>query len=130
MKIVSFVIAAIVALALGVPALAAPISPEGQWEIEFGDSRYEVTLCGDGTQLCGKLIWLGNGGDTPENLQYLNTLLIDHARMLQPNRWQGNLNLYGQTATGTIDLVSNDLFLTQGCFLFVLCRTYKFYRVD
>ena len=130
MKVFSSLIAVLLALAFSLPAVAAPLSPVGTWEIEFGDSRYEVTLCGDGTELCGKLIWLGNGGDTPENLPYLNTLLIDHAKRLGPYRWRGDLNLWGQTATGTIDLVSNDLFLTQGCVLFVICRTYKFYRID
>ena len=52
------------AIAMTLPAWAAEFSPEGRWEIEFRDSRYEVTLCGDdGTELCGKLVWLGNGAD-------------------------------------------------------------------
>lgn len=112
------------------PASAQTMSPAGTWEIESRDSRYEVTLCGDGTQLCAELVWLGNGADSKENLPYLNTLLIDHAPMIGPNQWQGELHLYGQTATGTITQVSDGQISLEGCFLFVVCRTYQMYRME
>ena len=60
--------AALVLGALALLAQPAMASPEGIWEIEMRDSRYNVELCGDGTQLCGTLIWLGNGADNKENL--------------------------------------------------------------
>lgn len=110
---------------LAQPALA---SPEGTWEIEMRDSRYDVELCGDGTQLCGTLIWLGNGADNAENLPYLNTLLIDHARQTGPNQWKGDLHIYGQTAGGTITQVSEDEIVLQGCVVLVICKTYRMYR--
>ena len=110
---------------LAQPALA---SPEGTWEIEMRDSRYSVELCGDGTQLCGTLIWLGNGADNAENLPYLNTLLIDHARQVKPHQWKGNLNIYGQTAGGTITQVSEDEIILKGCVAFVICKSYRMYR--
>ncbi len=107
------------------PALASPV---GVWEIEMRDSRYKVEMCGDGTQLCGTLIWLGNGADNAENLPYLNTLLIDHAPQSGPNRWKGTLNLYGNKATGTITQVSEDQITLKGCVLLVVCKTYQMYR--
>ncbi len=117
------------AIALSLSAAApAMASPEGVWEIEMRDSRYSVALCGDGTQLCGTLIWLGNGADNEENLPYLNTMIIDHARPIGPNQWRGNLNLYGNQATGTITQVSQDQITLQGCVLFVICKTYQMYR--
>lgn len=110
---------------LAQPALA---SPEGIWEIEMRDSRYNVELCGDGTQLCGTLIWLGNGADNKENLPYLNTLLIDHANQVTPNQWKGDLHVYGQTAGGTITQVSEDEIVLEGCVVFVICKSYRMYR--
>jgi uncharacterized protein (DUF2147 family) len=110
---------------LAQPALA---SPEGTWEIEMRDSRYSVELCGDGTQLCGTLIWLGNGADNAENLPYLNTLLIDHARQVKPNQWKGDLHIYGQTAGGTITQVSEDEIVLEGCVVLVICKTYRIFR--
>jgi uncharacterized protein (DUF2147 family) len=107
------------------PALA---SPEGTWEIEMRDSRYSVELCGDGTQLCGTLIWLGNGADNAENLPYLNTLLIDHARQTRPNQWKGDLSIYGQKAGGTITQVGENEIVLKGCVAFVICKTYRMYR--
>jgi len=110
---------------LAQPALA---SPEGIWEIEMRDSRYSVEMCGDGTQLCSTLIWLGRGADNAENLPYLNTLLIDHARQVKPNQWKGDLHIYGQTAGGTITQVNEDEIVLKGCVMLVLCKTYRMYR--
>ena len=110
---------------LAQPALA---SPAGTWEIEMRDSRYSVELCGDGTQLCSTLIWLGNGADNAENLPYLNTLLIDHARQVRPNQWKGDLHIYGHTAGGTITQVGEDEIVLKGCVAFVICKTYRMFR--
>jgi uncharacterized protein (DUF2147 family) len=107
------------------PAVA---SPEGIWEIEMRDSRYSVALCGDGSQLCATLIWLGNGADNAENLPYLNTLLIDHARPVKPHQWKGDLSIYGQRAGGTITQVSEDEIVLKGCVALVICKTYRMYR--
>jgi uncharacterized protein (DUF2147 family) len=120
-------------LVLGVAMSAAAVapataSPVGVWEIEMRDSRYNVTLCGDGTQLCGELIWLGNGADNAENLPYLNTMIIDHAQPTGPNRWKGSLNLYGNRAQGTITQVSENQITLQGCVLYVICKAYQLYR--
>ena len=80
-----------IAALLSVPAMGQALqSPVGIWEIEMRDSRYRVEMCGaDGSQLCGTLIWLGNGADSPENLPYLNTLMIDHAPQTGLNQWRG-----------------------------------------
>lgn len=124
-------IAALTMCALAtLPVSAQEISPVGTWEIESRDSRYEVTLCGDGTQLCAELVWLGNGADTEDNLPYLNTLLIDHAPQVGPNQWKGELHLYGQTASGTITQLDNGRISLEGCFLLVVCRTYEMYRME
>lgn len=118
----------LVALLLAGMASPTLASPEGMWEIEMRDSRYEVSLCGDGTELCAKLIWLGNGADSPENLPYLNTFLIEEARATGPNQWKGDLHLYGQTAAGTITQVGEDQITLTGCVALILCRNYQMYR--
>jgi uncharacterized protein (DUF2147 family) len=120
--------AVLVGGALAMLAQPAMASPEGTWEIEMRDSRYSVELCGDGTALCGTLIWLGNGADNAENLPHLNTLMIDHARQVKPNQWKGDLHIYGQTAGGTITQVSEDQITLKGCVAFVICKTYQMYR--
>lgn len=114
--------------ALALLAQPAMASPAGTWEIEMRDSRYTVELCGDGTQLCGTLIWLGNGADNAENLPYLNTMMIDHARQVRPNQWKGDLNIYGQRASGTITQIGADQITLKGCVAFVICKTYQMYR--
>lgn len=117
-----------VAMSLLTLNVAQAASPEGIWEIEMRDSRYDVRLCGDGQALCATLIWLGNGADNAENLPYLNTLMIDHARPAGPNRWLGELHVYGQSASGTITQVGPDQITLKGCFLGIFCKTYQMYR--
>lgn len=119
------VLATLFALFAVAPTLASPV---GVWEIEMRDSRYDVTLCGDGTQLCAELIWLGNGADSAGNLPYLNTMLIDHAVQTRPGEWKGELHIYGQSAAGTITQVSEDQITLRGCVAFVICKSYQMYR--
>ncbi|MGV8831960.1 MAG: DUF2147 domain-containing protein [Devosia sp.] len=108
------------------PSFASPV---GIWEIEMRDSRYKVEMCGDsGTELCGTLIWLGNGADSPDNLPYLNTMMIDHAPQTKANQWRGKLHIYGQTAAGKITQVSQDQITLQGCVFGIICKTYQMYR--
>lgn len=118
-------LALMVGLMGAVPAMA---SPEGLWEIESRDSRYNVTFCGDGTQLCAELVWLGNGADNATNMPYLNTLLIDRATQTGPGEWKGDLHLFGQTAGGTITEVNADQITLRGCVAMVLCKSYQMYR--
>ncbi|UYO00990.1 MAG: DUF2147 domain-containing protein [Devosia sp.] len=126
-RLSKWALAMVVGLTTIAPAFA---SPAGTWEIEYRDSRYDVTLCGDGTELCAKLIWLGNGADTEENLPYLNTFLINQAKPDGEGRWKGDLHLYGQTASGTIEQVSDDEMTITGCLFLVACRTFRMYRMD
>ena len=124
---------ALLAMLLGVSALgqaqaAAYASPQGIWEIEMRDSRYRVEMCGDGAQLCGTLIWLGNGADNAENMPYLDSMLIDHAQPIGENVWKGDLHVFGQSASGTITQVSDDQITLEGCYLGIFCRTYQLYR--
>jgi hypothetical protein len=123
-------------LAVVSAALISPImgqefaAPDGLWELESRDSRYEVTTCGEDGQLCGKLVWLGGHAANPENMPYLNTYLIDHAKKIAPSQWSGTLNVFGQSASGTITQFSDNNIELQGCAFFVICRTYYLYRVD
>ena len=127
----------VLALALFTAALAAtPIAaqgfdPAGNWMINSQDSRYEVSLCGeDGQKLCVKLVWLGNGADTAENLPYLGTYLIEQAERTAQGEWRGTLHLYGHTAAGAVKMVSDDTMALTGCMFVVICKNYEFYRIN
>ena len=124
-KLMRNLLALAMSAALAAPAMAVPL---GVWEIEYKDSRYNITACGDGTQLCAELIWLGNGADNKDNLPYLNTFLIDRAVQKAPGKWEGTLHLYGQKAAGTITQVGQDQLSIRGCLVVVICKTFQMYR--
>ncbi len=118
---------ALVMLAGVVPAQA---SPAGVWELETRDTRFGIELCGDGTQLCGTLVWLS---DTDYNVQYkpfLNTPMANQIAQTGPNRWKGAMRLFGRDVTGTITQRSEDVMTLTGCMFMVVCKTYEMYRVN
>lgn len=108
--------------------LALGKSPEGAWESATGESRYEVTMCGDGTQLCAKLTWLRDDARTADNLQYLNKFVLHGAKASGPDTWQGTVDVNGEQATGSITVVSDNKLKLTGCRL-ILCQTVEFNRI-
>ncbi len=104
-------------------------APDGLWEIQSGDSRYEVTTCGAEAQLCATLVWLGGAADNAENRPYLNTVLVDHAERVGVGQWKGQLSLFGQTASGTISQFSDNQIEIRGCVLLIACKSYYLRRM-
>ena len=111
-----------------VPAFAADRSPAGVWQSSDGQASVKVTMCGDGTQLCAKLTALAGDARTAENLQLLNTYVVERAALADKNVWQGTVHLNGQTADGHITLVSSNTISVSGCQL-GMCKTIEFRRV-
>jgi len=109
------------------PALAAQ-SPAGTWQTTTGESRFEVTLCGDGTQVCAKLIWLREDARTAENLPYLNSYVLLGAKRALENKWRGDAEYLGEVVRGTLTLVDHDTLTINGC-EGALCKKFELNRI-
>jgi uncharacterized protein (DUF2147 family) len=123
--------AALLVAALGVaPVLAADTkpTPTGTWQTVDGQARVRVTLCGDGTELCAKLMALNGEARTPGNLQLLNRYVVEQAEPGDANEWSGTLHYDGHTAPGHIVLVSANAITVSGCQM-GLCKTLQVRRV-
>jgi uncharacterized protein (DUF2147 family) len=114
--------------AMTLPALAAGASPEGVWQSSTGESRYRVEMCGDGTQLCAKLVWLSDSPVNKGSERYLNTYLIDKAKKVGGNRWAGDVHAKGQTLSGTVTLRNANTIDLKGCMLVVFCKSFVLNR--
>lgn len=118
---------AVLALGLaGGSALAGSATPVGSWQVSTGEARVNVTLCGDGTELCAKLVWLSETAKTDDNLRLLNGYVVNRAKPTGEG-WTGIVHFAGNTATGKIKLVSRDTILVSGCKL--ICKTFEFHRL-
>jgi uncharacterized protein (DUF2147 family) len=117
----------LVALAIG-PASAQGLSPIGKWKLDAGDSQYEVTYCGDGKQLCAKVIYLGPGTLDDHTRPYLNTYLVEGAKPAGANRWKGTVSVYGDKLAGTVEQLGPDLIKLTGCKL-IFCKSFKLLRL-
>lgn len=105
-------------LALGLaaaPAFAIDVNPTGNWQLSTGEARFEVTLCGDGTQLCAALTWLRDDARTPENLAYLNALVVEGAKSTTPVKWKGAVQYDGETFNGTLTMLNSNTIKLSGC---------------
>jgi uncharacterized protein (DUF2147 family) len=109
------------------PALAAQ-SPAGTWQTVTGESRFEVSLCGDGTQVCAKLVWLRDDARTPENLPYLNSYVLRDAARALENKWRGSAEYMGEVVKGTLTLVDGNTITINGC-KGALCQKFELTRI-
>jgi len=117
----AFALAALIAT----PALASPV---GTWELEGKDTRFQLEMCGNGTQLCGLLTWLSDVDYNEQYKPYLNRPMADHMNPAGPNRWKGSIKLFGYNLSGTLTQRSENHMTLHGCALLVVCKTYEMYR--
>lgn len=108
------------------PALAA--DPTGTWQSTSGESRYSVSYCGDGTQLCAKLTWLRQDARTAENLAYLDRYVVKGAVPTGGNSWKGRVAYEGDVYAGSVTLVSENAMKLKGC-KGIFCQSMSFTRL-
>ena len=109
------------------PALAA--DPTGTWQSTSGESRYRVTYCGNGKQLCAKLTWLRDDARTKGNLAYLNRYVVKGAVATADNQWAGQLNYGGDSYDGSLTLSGDNSMKLSGC-KGMFCKTMSFSRLE
>ena len=108
--------------------MAQEATPEGDWRDSYG-TILRLSLCGDGTQLCGVLIDVQGESRTEENLAYVNQQVMQADRT-GPLEWQGSVVFDGNAAQATITQIAPDTIEIEGCRVVVLCETLAFHRLD
>jgi len=109
------------------PALAA--DPTGTWQSTSGESRYNVTYCGDGTQLCAKLTWLREDARTEENLAYLGRFVVKGAQPTSDSSWAGKVAYAGDVFDGSVTMQGNNALKLKGC-QGMFCKSMNFVRAQ
>ncbi len=105
------------------------ITPEGNWQAEDGDSRYEVALCGDGTQLCVKLTWINPNKINDRNQQFIDKYVVYQAKRTRPAEWRGDINIYGTVVGGRVKLLGSDAVKVTGCAYWLFCQSFMLKRI-
>jgi uncharacterized protein (DUF2147 family) len=126
------------AAALLAPALLAPaapfataadavVTPIGTWQLSTGESRFAVNYCDGGTKICAKLTWLRSDARTPENLAYLNQMVVTAAPR-GANEWRGTVVYDGHEYSGSVKMLSEDSLKLLGC-QGIFCKTLTLTRL-
>ena len=110
------------------PALAQEATPNGMWQDSFG-TILDLSLCGDGTQLCGVLVDVQGESRTEDNLAFVGQEIMQ-AEQSGANEWKGAVMFGGSKAASTITQVAANTIEIQGCRVVVLCQTLSFQRMD
>ena len=110
------------------PALAQDSTPNGMWQDSFG-TILDLSLCGDGTQLCGVLVDVQGESRTEDNLAFVGQEIMQ-ADQTAANEWQGAVMFDGSEAASTITQVAANTIEIQGCRVVVLCQTLSFQRME
>jgi uncharacterized protein (DUF2147 family) len=126
-KIAKLASAACLLISLATPAFAVS-SPAGTWQTTTGESRFEIELCGDGTEVCAKLVWLRDDARTAENISYLNSYVLLGAKRALENKWRGQAEYLGEVVTGTLTMVGADTMTINGC-KGALCQKFVLNRI-
>lgn len=104
--------------------------PEGVWEADNRESRYEISYCGpDNARLCARLIWIQEDKKDARNTKYLDQYMFREAREVRPGRWQGTTVLEGLNVRGTLSQRSADRIELSACALLVFCEHIGLNRV-
>lgn len=122
----SAILGAVLTLAPG-PGTGAPASIEGTWRAG-GDATFEVSLCGDGTQLCARLISLSDWGPS-ELMPYLGRYIFEDAKPVAQDVWQATAVIGGRAAAAKVSFDAPSQIEVVGCILDD-CRTLVLDRVD
>jgi uncharacterized protein (DUF2147 family) len=109
-------------------ASAGELNPTGQWEVSTGESRYRISYCGSGHELCARLTWLRADARTDKNLALLNRYVVQGARPSQENTWVGTMQYDGATYEATATLVSSNAIELRSC-SGMFCRSFTLRRL-
>lgn len=120
-------IAACVLLATPLSTFAQEANPEGTWQDEYG-TIFEISLCGQGTDLCAILIDVQGESRTEQNLAYINQQVLQAAQTTA-TEWKGKVIYNGSEADATITQDAPDTLSITGCRM-ILCQTIVFNRMQ
>lgn len=118
---------------LALSVFAAPLSansasPVGDWQLTSGESRFEISTCGENA-LCAKLTWLRDDvkGDA-ELASHLDSYVMSGATPSGANTWSGTVSYDGATYAGKLILVDADTMRLRGC-MGIFCKSMELERI-
>jgi uncharacterized protein (DUF2147 family) len=98
-----------------------------------GAQDYEVSLCGNGKQLCGKLVALhgtSSAGDTEGNRAFLGKYIVEKINPTSNNVWRGPITINKHTVNGSATLIPGKELVLYGCAYIVMCGEFRMRQIQ
>ncbi|MGJ8529002.1 hypothetical protein [Maritalea sp.] len=116
------------AVSMSMPAMAETMNPEGVWQPGNKESRYEISYCGNGAQLCALVKWIDPAFVNDDNRKFINTYLFSELPPSGRNKWRGTISFQGRKISGVVKQLSSEKLSVRACLLF-LCEEVLLDRV-
>jgi uncharacterized protein (DUF2147 family) len=118
-----------VTMSAGIAHAATIHSPEGVWVTNGGESKYQITLCGDGDDICAKMIWADDSALGARLKQYVGKDAVIEVPRIGDQRWRGKIDWQGNVVRGTIDITDASNIHIKGC-NGAVCQTVELIKVS
>lgn len=124
-KLLRTVIALGAAALMGLSPVAAFAETSlGVYQTTDRKMDYELSLCGDGAQLCVKLLAARGTALTKQTRPYVGKFIVNKAKPGGKNKWNGRITIQGYTLDGSLKLRPGKDFVMHGCAYVVICSDF------
>lgn len=83
---------------------------------------FKLTTCGDGTDLCVKLLAARGSAATKQIKPYIGKLVVKNAKAAGTNTWKGVMHFGKYDLDGSMTLKPGQSFYISGCVFLVVCE--------
>lgn len=96
---------------------------------QTGDRKmdFELSKCGDGEELCVRLLVARGSAKTKQTRPYIGRLVVKEARPSGSNAWKGRLKFGKYDLNGSMKLRPGKDFVVSGCLYLVVCDEITLY---
>ena len=119
-------VAALGAVALMSMNPVAGFAAESLGKFQTTDRKmdYDVSLCGNGKELCVKLLAARGSAATPKVKPFIGKLIVNKATPAGNNKWRGRITMQGIDVNGSLQLNPGKSFVMSGCVYVVMCQDF------
>lgn len=100
------------------PVLAKEL---GAFQTQKRNMDFQLFTCGTGEELCATLTAARADAATERTLPFVGKLILDRAKVVGENTWEGRVRYGDYDIWGTLTLKPGESFTVSGCMYLVIC---------
>lgn len=113
-----------VALGAALMMTASPVLAKelGVYQTTDRKMDFGLSTCGDGSELCVKLLAARGSAATTQTKPFIGKLVVSNAKAAGQNKWRGTMRFSDYELDGSMRLRPGKSFVISGCAYIVICQ--------